>query len=162
MLTRPLVLRHRDYKLWQTSILHPSPYHQSPTIGWPPLSSIRVRIRFRQRHSAESERTPSSQRPGRVPESSESSERPSSPAVERTGHLLSPGTRTGRQYPSLSAPQALRPSFHRDIQCCQLPKPQGLSSQCLFAPRSILRHPSHFPEAHRQSLHSASERLIGR
>jgi hypothetical protein len=71
-----------------------------------------------------------------------------------TSHRLSPVARTGRQYPSPSAPQAHRPTVHRDVRCGQFLGRTGRTRPCLFAPSASV--------AGGPSVPSASERPTGR
>ncbi len=67
------------------------------------------------------------------------------PAATAFGHLLFPDARTGRQYPY-----------------CQYPWLTGRQCPIMIAQRSVSRHPSQFPVAHRPSVPSTHRRLTGR
>ncbi len=95
-----------------------------------------------------------------VRDTSEPSKRAAPPAVERSGHRLTqPHVQTvsthRRQHSRLSG--RLFTGTSSDVS---FPGREGRPSHCPFAQRSVSRHPSQFPVAHRPSApHPAKERL---
>jgi hypothetical protein len=79
------------------------------------------------------QRTPSSQRPQHV--------------RARTSHRLSSVARTGRQFPSPSAPQVHGPTVQLDVRCGRSPGCTGRPSQCLFASSASVAYGPSVPTA---------------